>query len=447
MIYSTEYFMGSYSTTCFASHQTIAERDKCRVIAIRQASGFNPVVMTQGDQIFERYGVANSTCHPDAFWEPASPFIEAAYYDYGQVHLAMTEATREALVGFYRELLTDAPVVAQGENPSHDVPFDLASFIQEKAEVLAVVVSSQKAQVPLDDKAFDEALIACWDYIWQVAEENRLFLLNYKGDPRPLQFAVIHEDAYQALVARTTAGTNWAGDSMAPTEVLQRILAKARKDAKEYRARLAAQRAEQGTEAAAKQQETDALLARFHFAERVRGSFDQLTQVGRHNVIANNLCFDTAMDFAEGKLTEEQCIAALRPLLTPLYAIAAMENLNIKFSPIEYAGQDHSNEIGQAYAAFVAEASKKVCRSRNVARFGEFVAYELDCTSQATLDALLQKHRGWDLAIEVAHREVREDRSMLRVRLNVTADLDYFGELLDEVADPLMRQSVRQVSA
>lgn len=441
--------MGSFSIACCVSQQTIAERDKCRIIAIKQSASYRKATLILPDgQEVERYDANETACNPDSFWEPVSTFFEAEYADYGRVNLAMTDTTRSSLLRFYGAVLSKSPQVKASDDGRYPA-FELANFIREHTPLLVGELLEKDTTPRPNSAQRDKQLFAVWKYIWNAMECGRLFMLNLDQEPRPLKFAVIHEDVYQMLVQRSSSGTNRNGDSREPVAYLTRALADARAKSAERLEFIRNRRKEKGQEDRPNQSELDALSQSFFMADRMREHFCRITSVSAYPLTDVDAVTELVLQLNEGKLTEEQCLANLAPLLPPLYAVAAMENLNTRFHPIVPADQDYSNAIGKAYVEFVKEAGKRVNRSRNVSKYGEFFSYELYCTNQACLDKLLDEHLGWDMAIEVDRvdeiRYHRDDAPTVRVHLQATADMEYLCRLLAEVGDPLMRNTVRNL--
>lgn len=346
--------MGSFNIKCFASGQAITEGAPCRVIAIRQATSFHPVTLTYRGDVVERYGNFNATCTPDAFWTPVSPFIEATYADYGQVAVTLSERSRSDVLRLVRRLRRQ-DIVAQSHDG--DETFDLGLFIRESAGVLASAMDSNDAVLPASEQV-DVALAACWDYIWAAAEKGMVFSAHSERGLCSVQFAVIHEDAYQALVALSANSVGDPNHSRVPAEFLARALTEAK-------ASLAAYQAEQAKEAPPEndaQRTVKELFSGFYFADRMRHCLSMVTQVSRHELTDMDLFSALSAAFTRGELTEAQLTAQLVPLVLPLYAVSAMENLGIKFSPVETVGGGPGNESGVTYAEFVTEVSQRIQR-------------------------------------------------------------------------------------
>lgn len=86
--------MGSFNTTWFISQQTISTDDSAVIFPISQQKTYRPIELsiTQNGKTEQksRYGYANSTCYPTAFWSFEEPRFTGKYYDYGQFNLDTT---------------------------------------------------------------------------------------------------------------------------------------------------------------------------------------------------------------------------------------------------------------------------------------------------------------------------------------------------------------------
>jgi hypothetical protein len=365
--------MGSFNTTCFVSNQTIASGDKCRVIPIVQQATYQPVSLTWKGNSEDIYGVSHSTCYSTAFWKPAADVIPAEYDDYGQVKILFSPLSRAKLMSFFREVLEKCPVVAQGENKYHDQPFDFSAFLSQKAPHLSARFAQDKDIKPLTQlDELDVELTACWDYIFEVASEHRLFICNYQGVPRPLQFAVMHEVAYEALIAETANQKTWDGVSCEQTTFLQHAVQKAKEVTQKYA-------------------ENNFDMRDFWFSNAFREALAYFNREGSYTSPLELVMVPKMVEkYYANEITENQFIERLLPQLNDRYALAALEEFNLKLSPMVYAGQDYQNQIGSAYAKFVSGISAKVSRGRNVYYHGEALDYQMDVSGQAQLDKFVE---------------------------------------------------------
>lgn len=345
--------MGSFNIACNASGQVIAEGEKCWVIPLIQQSTFKPVQMMENDTEHILFGIANSTCHPDAFWQPMTGFVSGVYADYGYVEPDDTPVNRCVMVEFFFSMYRKTPIVFQGENSVHDVPFDLKAFIAEKAPSLQFFseLNWYSRVRDFENLSFDD-LAAVWRYIWDVAEEHRLFGADPSGNIRPVQFGAIHHRTFDHMVALTSKHTNYLDESYKPADFLRRELEDLTQQVEEVL---------KDADLSADKKAGTTFYIRNQFSERLRmglsGSFRLIypfmeeisSLLGKH--LDDGLPFDK---FVEGML----------PVLNNVYVLAAMDSLNLKFSPLVYAGQDYDNSIGQAYAKFVSAVSKDITKER-----------------------------------------------------------------------------------
>lgn len=405
--------MGSYNTACFASHQTIASDDACRIIPILQQSSYQPVAISRADESLKAWGITMSVCNADSFWRPLGGFIPAKYDDRGAVKLQYSPLVRATVCGFISEMLTYGWASAAGENSRHDPAFDLPVFMKERAPRLYAFLTER---TPVEGKngELDDELTACWDYISDIANDHRVFRANNHYGPRPLQFAILHEHAYQALVALTTNGKDWNGDSMDPAAYLQRALDKGREDIKESSADMA------GLED--------------HYAGSLMSSAlrESLSRAaGDSSGLSpslSNLITQISRDLVKGTLTDEAFIEKVRPMLLDRYAIAGLNSLNLRFSPQVYADQDYSNAIGRAYSRFVSDVSHQVTRTRHEGTYGPFTRYVATAADADDVMMLPTALNNYDAVIEDVASSLVDGE--LRVTFGCTLEMARLRELL-----------------
>ncbi len=424
--------MGSFNTSCFVSRQTIAPGDACMVIPIMQKSGYNPVALSyKGVELVNQYGVTSSTCYPTRFWVPVGSFFEAVYDDYGRVNLSDTPTNRFKLLDFIRQALEKTPVVSQGENTVHDVPYDLVTFMTDKApELLAYLTARGKNAAELQADLFFQQGVACWDYIYDVAQEQRMFWTNYLGVLRPMNFAIMHRASFDTLVSITSGWTGWDGVSYEMRPYLDAALDLAK---------------------AAIARETNTF-------EQVHFGFAHLTErirrVGGNEgsaYPAEHLALDAVGHaYVNGGLTGDQLFEYLKPWMEIRWACAALGNLNLHFEPVVYASQDYDNEIGQEYAKFVADVSRKVTVGRIEGMYGPFKKFGVTISTKDVLPIMVDAAMEYDGRIEIGAVEV--DYGFLEghwyVNLNSTLTFESLAEMLDEMTDDrIVLGTLREIPA
>ena len=335
--------MGCFNLTCFASQQTIAPGDKCQVLPILQERGYRPVEGTYGSKPFELYGIASSTCYPHAYWAPYGGFIEAEYDDYGQVTLLDTPTNRLRLCDLFSQLQSDAVTVSEGENQCHDVPYDFAAFLAAETPGLLAYLSA-RGRVPTTSEFFGE-LEAAWNYVWERHQEHRLVGVDYSDVLRPLQFAIMHQASFDALVSKVNQLRTWRDESLAQRDVFEAMMAKTLDKLP--------------GEGQLREAVTDFLWFQLERELERIGQFEGLTYPGESAVLA-----DAVAEFLLKKLDREGLFQALKPLLDARYVMSGLNMLNLRITPIVTASQDYSNEIGAAYAQFIASVSAVVTQGR-----------------------------------------------------------------------------------
>lgn len=338
--------MGSFCVTCGVSGQVIADDDRCVAIPIIQQSTFEPVKVTFNGETHSLFGIASDTCYPNCFWEPAGAFVTGVYADYGRINPDDTPANRRAMVEFFMDMLK-APVVEEGSNDCHDLPFDMRKLVEEHAPELAKKLKAMRHREHLDTSqlAFDE-LEALWEDIWEVADEHRLFASDTVGHVRPMQFALFHGHAFDALVKMAENSKTYRGEPYELGQFLARLL----------------------DELASKSDGAGDETLYFVRGQMLAQLNLGLTDSVHAMLLAFNQEHENLLDrHLERELSREDFVEALRPSMNGVYAVKAMHMLNLRFSPVVYAGQDYSNELGQSLVKFIAGVSEKVtadCRSR-----------------------------------------------------------------------------------
>jgi hypothetical protein len=328
--------MGSFNTTCFVTQQTIAGEDKCYVLPVRQAIGYSPVKLRRMGEDFSRYGICHQDCYPNANWEPVGNFLEGEYDDYGLVELANTPLNHHRLTSFFRYLQNYSFVAEPGENYIHDVPFDFPAFVDAEPELQELL----RGAGPEDQKSRHELLMKAWAYYEEVSRQYRVFTASHgEREPRQVRHAILHKDAYLRLIALTESQQGYKGQPYTRRAVFDRIL----------------------DEVKGLADKTQPKLASMYWGLK-------LSLVG----FSSGLSFDDEDDvfeplferYIEGQMKKDALFKAVRPWLDSRFVMMGLNQLNIRISPMTYATQDYSNEIGRLYAAFVSEACAVITANR-----------------------------------------------------------------------------------
>lgn len=331
---------------------------------IIQNAGYRPVDVISEGQSHTLFGVANSVNYPHRFWKPFGCLISGTYADYGRVCLADTEMNRLRILHWLCTLFAQNVIVKQGENESHDIDFDFRAKAREATSRLRSIFESYSAEgmsayvrmprMPessLTGVEVFEEMAALWAYAWERIQEHRLFGYNPVGELRPVQVAIMHRAAYDGLIAMTEEETGWSGRSLERRAFLESAVKKALEVKAAYLA--------EGTQ-------TGDMMARSAVHSTVR---EELDEAGRHPGIfyypeIHEL--DSAMwdQVKTGAFDDKTLVGRLYPALDMRYLLGGLEKLNQHLSPMVYAGQDYSNEVGQDYAQFVTRICATVTAQR-----------------------------------------------------------------------------------
>lgn len=348
--------MGSFNISCGTSGQVIAPGEKCWAIPVIQESTFSPVVMEYLNEEISLYGIANSICNPGCFWRPMTGFVSGTYADYGYIQPEDTPTNRRAMAEFFNTLYRSAPTVFLGENTVHDLAFNIKGFMVEKAPVLAKSLAGlpSYSRIPSDALVFSE-LDAVWQYVWDVARESRLFCADRSRHVRPVQFCAMHHVTVNHLTGLANKQSNWDGQAYELGAYLRSVLEKMDVNIRLLKAYESLPEA------------TVMASQKFFILERIRESLKLGMTDSVHDLLFPFMT--DHLDFLERHLVKgmsfDELVEALRPTLTGIYVLAGMDALNLKFSPIVYAGQDYDNSQGKALAKFISTVSKEISKERD----------------------------------------------------------------------------------
>lgn len=328
--------MGSFNTTCFVTQQTISCRNPCYILPIKQNSGYNGVKLTRGQSPIDGSligsSIASSTCYPDAFWKPYGGFIKAAYDDYGQVEIDFTdEETKKVVNALFEELSKDSFVTHVGENACHDVPFNISKY---------------------KDKSIEEA----WKYMWTAAvHELRVFVTPYQDNsPRQFTFAILSEQAYDYLLAEMESATKYDGSSCSRDSIidgfaaeLEESMPRFNKPNDEHKGKYA--KGGDGYES----------MRRHCATEIIRSAYNGYSNVHSPFYLRDDI-YDYADELIENGAFSAATRAKMKEGMAFGYIMSGLDSMNIKISPMVYAGQDYSNSIGKAYVEMIKTVSEQI---------------------------------------------------------------------------------------
>jgi hypothetical protein len=362
--------MGAHYSQCFASKQTIAPGDRCYALAIHQQRTYAPVKMTHKGESYSLNGISHCVVWPDAYWTPVGNFIEGIYLTCGDIEVANNPANVRRLFAFISLMLENAPVIEQGENRMHDLPYDLPTFIAENCPALqATLAAIPEAKYPgpvvaclTDDdcSALYAELAAAFRHTDDVAFKHRVFYADYSGKILPLQFTLLHGLAYDQLLASTTttAADLFAKALEATCEMrtrpgfAERLVLKDDPVVPEALADMLKAHREMAREA---------LARNFWAPSTCVGAFDSV----RYFEIEQGL-EECISDHAVGTLGDAELFARVKRVFEDRIVVACLESYNIRFAPKVLLYEDDDNDLGKHYLRFVRSVSKAVSAERKL---------------------------------------------------------------------------------
>lgn len=332
--------MGSFNTACMVSQQVIVPGAETFILPIQQQATYNPVEIMKDNKELSQYGCAHTSCYPTAFWGYAGPLIHGKYDDYGRFELINTNDNKMNIIEFFNYLNKNAFNTKQGKNQYHDHAFDMNSLYDPKKEY-----------------SFDE-LENIWNKVWDVTQENRVFVSNYQGEARNLQFAVIHHVAAEYLIDTVNKYKSYSGQSYDQKAYFKNYM----------------------------QSQTARMIEIFEHKKELGDIFSflgsQLGSLSNYGIGEQegayisqyynswNLVMDSMDKFVlenpnTKELSEElidELFAVFETQIKHRYIHMGLDSFNIKLSPMVYASQDYDNSTGKSYAKMIKEVSGKITK-------------------------------------------------------------------------------------
>lgn len=332
--------MGSFNTSCMVSQQVIIPGMEAFILPIQQQATYSPVELVKGGIETSQYGFAHTSCYPTAFWGYSGPIIRGKYEDYGLFKLIETDDNSNNLVSFFDHLIADSYNTKQGENEYHDHAFDIHSIYN-----------------PKQNYSFAE-LETIWDSLWEVSQENRLFVCDYNNQPRNLQFAVIHHAAADYLINTVNSFKNYEGKSYEQKSYFDSYIRNKLEKAVHIFSN--------------KEKHIDSF---YFFTSQLTELYDYRIGEQEGSYISNyyineNNVIDLIEDFVSKNpgnnnfSTEliDKLFEHFKTQIQHRYLHVGLNNLNIKLSPMIYASQDYDNTAGKAYAKMIRTVSAQVVK-------------------------------------------------------------------------------------
>lgn len=341
--------MGSHYSQCFATRQTIAPRDKCYVLAIRQQATYSPVSLTHKGEALAASGISHSAIYPDAYWTTVGNFLEARYEINGDVAFVENDENFRRLLAFTQLMLKNAAVTLEGENTSHDLPYDFQAYVEENCPALQKYLQGAAGAALSDTEksAIFHEMAAGWSYTDDVAFKHRVFYMDQRGNPRPLQFTMMHGKCYDALLEGLSP--EYTPEALAD-QVLEAL--DERKACGLY-----------SPEALARPGMHE--LATWIGPQAIQVTLRQLGEFDSIRYNEAELGFgEFGIAYLAGTLTKAKLRKLLVPLLKDRLVMHMLESYEIKISPKSIRYEDDRNHIGQGYADLIAQVGAAVTKSR-----------------------------------------------------------------------------------
>jgi hypothetical protein len=415
------------SLSCFASHQTVSEGDKCRVIPLIRYSSYAPDTVRIKGMTMSTASARNGWGADEIGWRAVGEFMPALSFERGRMKLEESAHARRQLLSLLHYLLPTLAVVEAGSGSRGE--FDLDAFIKAESETLHTLLAQREFTPVLTGDEHDAVLEKCWEYLWEGFARHCLFVLDIQNRLQPMEFTIIHEDAYQALVARYRKEPRYGEVRPDERTVIQTAFEKGQK--------YVADRERIG-------EKLDARLATFYPASMFAEALTHISETTRNLYLFREYLQEVASVVLQGKMTLDDVVTLLIRDVEGLFALGSLDDLGIPFSPVSFAAcEDYSNDCGNEYLSFVAAVNEKANRSRKRAMYGEFKSFRLLCASQEDLQRVAKESDDWDCGFEIVSVTPSTYGTALEAVVDTSLDMRRFTLLLEEVNLPLMLKSLK----
>lgn len=339
--------MSAHFSQCFASHQTIAPGDKCYAMAIRQQSTYSTVHMAHNGKAHEALGISHAAIYPDAYWTTVSNFIEGVYSINGDIDITENAENIRRLLVFVKLMLKNGAVVAEGDNSTHELAFNLPQYLVENAPSLKSYLEQARPLTAAQSSEMFSELVGVWTHVDDVAFKHRVFYADCRGRMRPLQFTLMHKRCYDDLLGQV-------GESHSPKTLFDKGLEKVAKNGSLTKTRLTA--------------DIPVFLREAFVSMAGRTFLEPLGQIGQFDSIDFNeeeLGFgEFVVDYLDGKLSRAELFKRTAQVAKDRLVMHLLENYKVKLAPKCIWHEDGKNEFGKGYADFVSRVSDSVTKGR-----------------------------------------------------------------------------------
>jgi hypothetical protein len=299
-------------------------------------------------KVHKAQGISHSAIYPDAYWTPVGNFIEGTYRISGDIDITENDENIRRLLVFVKLMLENAAVVSQGENETHDLPFDLPLYLTENAPFLKGYLAKSPS-APLTKEQSSELfndLAGVWRHVDDVAFKHRVFYADYNRRMRPLQLTLMHKRCYDDLLGLV-------GDEYTPEALFDRAM-------KEVAESDSLERARSSGVPASSRELYVAIAAQAFVRPLTRfGVFDDI------DYHEEDLGFgEFVLQHIEGKLSKAQLFKRTAQVSKDRLVVHLLEDYKIKFAPKCIWHEDGKNVLGRGYAEFIGRVSASVTKGR-----------------------------------------------------------------------------------
>lgn len=342
--------MGSFNYKCFASQQAVSDGDACRVVILAQQEGYKPALVhrpgaTAHEQVSQ---VTFNGMYPNAYWYPLSGFLPAVYKDYGNFKLGKDDQTLQGALAFLAHLRNCCVVTKKTEDHAG---FDLEALLRTAPCLHARLDNLENGPFTAPEPQLYPQLSAVWKALLKAIDDQQVFVRALLGTIRQLTLTVVHEHAYQALVDMTvqTPAIHWGSNDFQC--FTRKVFELAAESLKMY--------------AGVVNDLPEDVKERFLIGRTAAVVYEAVTtrsglESGLCSAFRRRLESHDVAAAVKADPSGSALQAVLMPVLQDLYAIKALDNMDLVFTPSITMPADDGNSAGEQYAKFVAAVSEKV---------------------------------------------------------------------------------------
>ena len=183
--------MGSGLTQCFASRQSIQEKEPIVIIPIIELESYRTLsLVSSRNQEFTLPRKEWIKVDSSSFFCPVGPVIFAKGDDYGRCSIKKGAENTKNFYNILLYLKKNSLVTKAGENPYHDKEYDFEKLMTKHTIDLSSLEAFQNSQ----------NIGAMWEELSEMIQKNRVFVTSLMGSPVMFSYSVCLKRVYNKVL-------------------------------------------------------------------------------------------------------------------------------------------------------------------------------------------------------------------------------------------------------